>query len=250
MTSPGPIAFSILGLDIRWYGILIATGMIIAVLLSYFRAPRFEIEKDDVYNAALIMIPVGVIGARIYYVLFNWKYYAGDFMQMINIRGGGLAIHGGLIFAALAVYIYCRIKKIDFLNLFDLYFPTVALAQAIGRWGNFFNGEAHGSETDLPWAIIVDGKHVHPTFLYESIWCVLIFILLSALSKRRKFVGQITALYMILYSIERFFVEGLRTDSLMIGELRQAQVISVCAFVVGILIYLYLSKKTKSVDKV
>ncbi|MBR0374477.1 MAG: prolipoprotein diacylglyceryl transferase, partial [Mogibacterium sp.] len=229
-----------------WYGILIAAGMLIAVMISYHRAPIFDIKPDDAFDIALIMLPVGVIGARIYYVIFNWDYYAGDFLKIINIRNGGLAIHGGLIFGVLAVVLMCRRRKISFLNLLDLYFPTVALAQAIGRWGNFFNNEAHGTETDLPWAVIIDGKGYHPTFLYESIWCFLIFIVLLRLSRRRRFVGQITFLYGILYSIERFFVEGLRTDSLMIGPFRQAQIISVCILIACLTLYAILSRRQQN----
>ena len=245
MVSPGPVAFTIFGFDIRWYGILIAAGMLIAILISYYRAPIFDIKPDDAFDVALVMIPVGVIGARIYYVIFNWSYYAGDFLRMINIRNGGLAIHGGLIFGTLAVILMCRHRHISFLNLLDLYFPTVALAQAIGRWGNFFNNEAHGVETDLPWAVIINGKGYHPTFLYESIWCLIICIVLLRISKKRRFVGQITCLYGILYSFERFFVEGLRTDSLMIGPFRQAQVISVCIFIACLALYMILSKRNR-----
>ena len=248
MVSPGPTAFTVFGLEIRWYGILIAIGMLLAILISYRRAPRQNIIPDDSMDIALVMIPVGIIGARIYYVVFSWDYYAGDIMRMINIREGGLAIHGGLLFATLAVYVMCRKKNIGFLNLLDLYFPTVALAQAIGRWGNFFNNEAHGVETDLPWAVIIDGRSYHPTFLYESIWCVVIFIVLSIAAKNRRFDGQITFLYGMLYSFERFFVEGLRTDSLMIGPFRQARVISICIFAFCAAMYYIYDKKHKSGD--
>ena len=139
----------------------------------------------------------------------------------------------------------CRYKKISFVEMADLVLPTVALAQAIGRWGNFFNGEAHGIETNVPWAIIVDGQRVHPTFLYESIWCLVIFAVLSFMYSSRAFPGQIACMYGLLYAPERFFVEGLRTDSLMIGILRQAQVISIVIFVVSLLLYIYLRRRNK-----
>ena len=135
------------------------------------------------------------------------------------------------------------VKKVNILDLLDLIFPEVALGQAIGRWGNFFNSEAHGGPTDLPWAIEVDGEMVHPTFLYESIWCLLLFIFLIWFSKRTSFKGQIVCLYGMLYSVERFFVEGLRTDSLMIGPLRQAQVISIAIFTVSLAAYIMLSHR-------
>ena len=245
MGHPDPIAFTIFGIDIRWYGILIACGMIIAVLLSCKRAPHHGFTDEDVLDIALWMLPIGVIGARVYYVLFNLDYY-DTFSSMLDIRSGGLAIHGGLIFGMITIIVICRRKKIAPLNVLDCFIPTVALAQAIGRWGNFFNGEAHGGPTDLPWAILVDGELVHPTFLYESIWCLLLFILLSWFDKNKRTAnGQTFSLYLILYSIERFFVESLRTDSLMIGPFRQAQVISVCAIILGICLYMWSSKNRR-----
>lgn len=237
MRTPDPIAFSLLGLDIRWYGILIAAGAMLAVFLSCRRAPKHGLEAESVLDIVLWMIPVGILFARIYYVLFNWSYYGGDAFAMINIRNGGLAIHGGLLGGLLATYGVCRYKKIEFLNAADLILPTVALAQSIGRWGNFFNGEAHGTATDLPWAILVNGERVHPTFLYESLWCLLMFFLLLRADDRRRFPGQTTCLYGLLYAPERFLVEGLRTDSLMIGPFRQAQVISIILFAVCLFSY-------------
>ena len=243
MTHPDPIAFEIAGLEIRWYGILIAAGMLIAVLLSCKRAYYHKLKDEDVLDVCLWVIPIGVIGARIYYVLFNLKYY-DSLADAINIRAGGLAIHGGLIFGTITALLICKKKGINPLNMLDLMIPTVALAQAIGRWGNYFNGEAHGGPTDLPWGILVDGVKVHPTFLYESIWCLLLFIGLSYFDKnKRTAYGQTFALYSIFYSIERFLVEALRTDSLMIGPFKQAQVISLCAIAFGILLYRYSSKK-------
>ena len=241
MSHPDPIAFTIFGLEVRWYGILIACGMLLAVLLSCRRAPRHGFTGDDVLDIALWMLPIGVIGARAYYVLFNLDYYT-TLRSMLDIRSGGLAIHGGLIFGILTVIVIARRKNIEPLNVLDCFIPTVALAQAIGRWGNFFNGEAHGGPTVLPWAILVDGEMVHPTFLYESIWCVILFFALSWFDKNKRTAhGQTLSLYLIFYSLERFFVESLRTDSLMIGPFRQAQVISVCAIVFGILLYRYSS---------
>ena len=241
MGHPDPIAFTIFGVDVRWYGVLIACGMMIAVLISCKRAPRHGLTDEDVLDIVLWMLPIGVIGARVYYVIFNLDYYK-TLGSMLDIRSGGLAIHGGLIFGLITVLLVCRHKKIGALNVLDLFIPSVALAQSIGRWGNFFNGEAHGGPTDLPWGILVDGVKVHPTFLYESIWCLLLFIALSWFNKhRRTACGQTLALYFIFYSIERFFVEGLRTDSLMIGPFRQAQVISICAIIAGIILYRWAS---------
>ena len=242
MGHPDPIAFEIAGVEIRWYGILIAAGMLLAVLISSRRAHEHNLTDDDVLDICLWMLPIGVIGARVYYVLFNLDMYH-SLAEAANIRNGGLAIHGGLIFGGLTVYIICRRKKISALNVLDLFIPNVALAQAIGRWGNWFNGEAHGGPTDLPWGIIVDGVKVHPTFLYESLWCFFLFVFLTWWDRnRRTAYGQTFSLYLILYSAERFCVEALRTDSLMIGPFKQAQVISLCAIIAGILLFRYSSK--------
>ena len=240
---PNPIAFSIFGIDIRWYGVLIATGMILAAVITYVRAPRHGIERENILDIVLISIPVGIIGARTYYVIFSWDYYGAHPDQILNFRGGGLAIHGGLIFGLLAAWFVCRHKKISFINALDLALPTVALAQAIGRWGNYFTGEAHGGPTNLPWAITVDGIKVHPTFLYESIWCIIIFAILILIDNKPHFVGKIACLYGILYSAERFCVEALRTDSLMIGPFKQAQVLSTVVILLCLAAYIYLKKK-------
>lgn len=243
MPVPNPVAFSIFGVDVMWYGILISLGMVLAVLITYKRAPRHDINPDKILDFVLICIPLGIIGARLYYVVFNWGYYAGDFMKIINIRSGGLAIHGGLLFGLGTAVILCLIWKIRPMNVLDLVIPTVALAQAIGRWGNYFNSEAHGGPTDLPWAVMIDGVPCHPTFLYESIWCLLLFVFLLWLDNRRKFEGQIFLLYGILYSVERFFVEALRTDSLMIGPFKQAQVLSLTVIVVCAAAYVILNRR-------
>lgn len=240
---PNPIAFTVFGIDIRWYGILITAGMLLAAAITYRRAPKHGIEKESVLDILLIALPSGIIGARVYYVIFSWNYYGTHLGEILNFRGGGLAIHGGLIFGFLAAWLVCRHKKIRFLNALDLAVPAVALAQAIGRWGNYFNGEAHGGATTLPWAIMVDGVKVHPTFLYESIWCLLMFAVLLVMDNRPHFTGKIACLYGILYSGERFAVEALRTDSLMIGPFKQAQVLSVAVIAVCAAGYFYLKKR-------
>ncbi|MBE6031983.1 MAG: prolipoprotein diacylglyceryl transferase [Clostridiales bacterium] len=236
---PDPIAFTVFGLEVRWYGICIAIGMLVALLTAYKRAPRFEIPQSKVIDWAIVAIIFGIIGARVYYVVFSWDYYGQHLDQILNFRGGGLAIHGGIIFGILFAAIFGKIWGLCIRDGLDLFAPSIAIAQAIGRWGNYFNSEAHGGPTDLPWAIEVDGVMVHPTFLYESIWCVILFVFLLFMSNRRIFRGQIFLLYGILYSVERFFVEGLRTDSLMIGSLRQAQVLSLVVIVVFLILYIY-----------
>ncbi len=248
--SPGAIAFTIGGFEIRWYGILIALGAMLAIIVSYYRSQKHDLKNDDVLDVAIIALPVGIIGARIYYVIFSWnELYRYNPVQVFNIRGGGLAIHGGLIFGVLAAYLVCRKKRISFLEVADLILPTVALAQSIGRWGNFFNEEAYGRTTNLPWALIVNGQKVHPTFLYESIWCFLLFLFLIYWDNHhRKFRGQIACMYGVFYSFERFFVESLRTDSLMIGPFRQAMVLSALVFVASIVLYVILHKRAKATN--
>jgi len=239
------VAFSIFGIDVMWYGILMATGMILGTLIALKEAKRVGLKEDDVLDLAIIAIPIGLLSARLYYVIFNWEYYSQNTSQILNFRGGGMAIHGALIGGILTGYIFTRIKKIDFLKMADAVIIGMPLAQAIGRWGNFINGEAHGGPTNLPWAIVVDGVKVHPTFLYESIWNIGIFIFLWMFRKKKQYEGQIIVHYVTLYSLGRFFIEGLRTDSLMIGPLRMAQVISLVGLIGGIIVHIYLSKRNK-----
>lgn len=227
-----PIAFEVFGLSVRWYGILMAAAMLCGSLLTMKLAARRGYKENDIYDLLLVVLIFAVIGSRLYYVVFNWEYYGANPSQILNFRGGGMAIHGGVIFGLVSGYVFARIRKLNFLELADLAAPGLILGQAIGRWGNFTNGEAHGGPTDLPWGIVVDGTKVHPTFLYESIWNLLVFAVLLWYLKRRKFKGEGFLLYGILYSIGRFFIEGLRTDSLMLGPLRVAQVISVATVAV------------------
>ena len=246
LKTPNRVAFTVFGIDIMWYGLLVGLGMVAAVLLAYRRAPKLGLSSDRLLDLVLWSIPAGVIGARAYYVLFQWDQYKGDLKSILNIRAGGLAIHGGiLVGVGLAMILLKWVWKEDVLRYIDLVMPSIALGQAIGRWGNYFNQEAYGRETALPWGMLVNGKFVHPTFLYESIWCLLlcIFLVWLAHSGRQSFKGQILCLYLMLYSLERFFVEGLRTDSLMIGPLRQAQVISIVLFALGAIGYVTLKKR-------
>lgn len=246
MPTPEPVAFTIFNIDIMWYAILITSGIIIATVICCKRAPKHDLTSDQILNFIIICIPLAIIGARLYYVIFNWSMYSGDIFKIINIRSGGLAIHGGLILGFLTAAVLCIIWKIRPLNILDLAAPCVAIAQSIGRWGNYFNSEAHGGPTDLPWAITVNGQSVHPTFLYESIWCFLLFFLLIYIDNRRKFEGQTFLAYCILYSAERFFVEALRTDSLMIGPFKQAQLISLTIIIICVIAYSVLYRRYKT----
>ena len=240
---PDPVAFALFGMEIRWYGVMIAAGMLLGLMIAYKRADSMGIDQDRVIDLALISIPAGIVGARLYYVIFNWDYYQGDFFRMIDIRGGGLAIHGGLLLGMVAAGICCHVFRIKPLSFLDLMAPSIALAQSIGRWGNYFNQEAHGGPTDLPWAIEVKGEMVHPTFLYESLWCFLLFVVLLLVSRNLKFDGQIFLLYGILYSAERFFVEQLRTDSLMFGPFRTAQLVSAAVILLFLFLYFTMNRR-------
>ncbi|MDD2495507.1 MAG: prolipoprotein diacylglyceryl transferase [Tissierellia bacterium] len=239
-----PVAFSILGIDIMWYGILISVGVLLGVLIALKECKRIGFKEEDLLDYLLIAIPAGIVGARAYYVIFSWDYYSQNIGQIINIRNGGLAIHGALIAGVIVSIIFCKIRKINPLQILDILMPSVALGQSIGRWGNFINQEAHGGPTDLPWGIMIDGVKVHPTFLYESIinFSVFLFLMWYA-RKKKKNEGEVFSMYLILYSIGRFFVEGLRTDSLMFLGLRVAQLISAASILLGIAIFVYLRKK-------
>ncbi len=244
-----PVAFSVFGFEIRWYGLLIAIAVLIGTLLATKEAKRKGIKEEAFLDLLIFAVPVAIIFARLYYVIFTWDYYSQNPGQILNIRGGGLAIHGVIIGGILVALIFSKIRKINFWSIADAAAPSLILGQAIGRWGNFANSEAHGGPTDLPWGIIIDGVKVHPTFLYESIWNLLVFGFL--LWYRRKFAnreGEIFLLYIILYSLARLFIEGLRTDSLMFGQIRVAQLISLIAIVIGGAILYYKKKNPERIN--
>lgn len=241
-----PVAFSIFGLDVMWYGILIALGVLLALFFSNKLAESENLYKGVVSDLGIYAILLGVLGARLYYVAFNLDYYSQHPGEILAIRNGGLAIYGGIITGCIVIFVFSKIKKIKFLKLLDILAPSVALAQGIGRWGNFINQEAYGRETNLPWAIEINGVFVHPTFLYESIIDICIFLFLYFyMYKRKKFDGQISALYMIFYGIGRFFVEGLRTDSLYLGMFRISQLVSIGFIIIGLGIIFTQRNKSK-----
>lgn len=238
-----PVAFSIYGIEVRWYGIIIALAVVVGTFLALREAKRRGLEEDTLLDFLLFAIPGAIIGARAYYVIFSWDYYKKNPNQILNIRGGGLAIHGAVIAGIIIAIIFCRVKKLSFWTIGDIVAPSLILGQAIGRWGNFANQEAHGGPTNLPWGIIVDGVRVHPTFLYESIWNFLVFLFLMWYRKRAKVEGEVFLLYIILYSLARGLIEGLRTDSLMWGEFRVAQLISFATIIVGLALLWIIRRK-------
>ena len=245
-----PVAFELFGYPIRWYGIIIAGGVLVAFFISYILAKKKGLDFDIITDGFLWSFPFAIIGARLYYVAFEYKNYH-SFIDVINIRNGGMAIHGGLIGGLLTAYIFTKVKKINFFEYIDVIMPGIILAQAIGRWGNFINGEAHGTTTSsiFRMGIIENGIYmeVHPTFLYESICTLIIFFILMYVRNHRKYKGQLTIIYLLLYSLIRIIIEGLRTDSLMIGNIRISQLISIIIFIVVIIILIYNYKKRKKI---
>lgn len=250
-----PTAFEIFGYPVRWYGIIIAFGILIGYIIAQKETERKHFKDDTLIDIVMWSIVSGIICARIYYVAFKWDYYYNHVSEIPLIMNGGIAIHGGLIGAIGMAYFLCRRKNISFFQLGDIAAPSIILGQAIGRWGNFMNQEAHGGEVTrqfleslhLPKFIInqmyIDGTYYHPTFLYESMWSIIGFVILLILRNHLK-LGQTFLLYGIWYSIGRFFVEGLRTDSLMLtNHLRIAQVISIVIMLVAVAVWIYRNYK-------
>lgn len=226
---------TIFGFSIRWYGVLIALGVLGAVLLAWRREEKLGLKRETTLDLALICVPAGIVCARLYYVLFSWDYYALHPAEILDLRGGGLAIYGGVIGGVLAGWIYSRVKKIPFGTLADLVAPGLAFGQAVGRWGNFLNQEAYGAAVTkaqfqfFPLSVYIEGSGWHwATFFYESLWCALICVFLLIAEKRGFFKrrGDTFLWYLFLYALERCLVEGLRTDSLYIGPLRVSQALS------------------------
>ena len=244
-----PVAFRIFNIDIYWYAILIALSFVIAIIALKKQDGKYGIKYNDILDLAIFLIPISLIGARLYYVAFNLGYYINNPSQIFNIRSGGMAIYGGLILGVIAIYFFCKKKNIQFLDLLDYIIPYVALGQSIGRWGNFINGEAYGTITSMPWkmGIYKQGvlQYVHPTFLYESITTFFIFIILLKIGKNRKFKGELTCIYLILYSFARMIIEGIRIDSLMLYNIRISQILSMVLFVTFCIIWTSNVKKIK-----
>ena len=229
------VACTVLGKDIYWYGIIICAGFILAALYVSSRTKEFGITSDNLMDCLIICVPLGIICARIYYVVFEWSYYAEHPGEIIAIWKGGIAIYGGIIGTLIGLFVYSRVKKLSFASLCDLAAFGLLIGQCIGRWGNFVNGEAHGGPTSLPWGMTIDGgSMVHPTFFYESLWNLIGFILLHFYSKKRKFKGEMALLYVAWYGAGRAWSEGLRTDSLYIGPVRVSQLLAAISFIAAI----------------
>ncbi|MGM0436838.1 MAG: prolipoprotein diacylglyceryl transferase [Bacillota bacterium] len=249
-----PIAFKIGFLSVRWYGILIGSAVLIGFFLVIKESRKKGIDEEFFYDFIIYGLPGAIIGARLYYVIFNWSYYKNDFSAILNIRQGGLAIHGAIIAGIIIIWILVKKYKVNFWEVVDIIAPSLILGQAIGRWGNFINQEAYGKIVSSDYInkfpdfikhqMFIEGYYRQPTFLYESIWNILVFGILIFL-RRRKFIknGDIFALYLILYSAGRFVIEKMRTDSLLFEGIMVARLISIFLIILGITVIFLRHRK-------
>ena len=247
--SIGPFAisesFQLFGFTIHWYGVIIMLGIIAAYLFCSKIAPEYGLTKDNTLDIIIYGLPTAIICARAYYVLFEWNSYKENPLDVFKIWEGGLAIYGGVIGACISTFIYCKVKKIPIMKAFDLGAYGLLLGQMIGRWGNFVNAEAFGMETMLPWRMhLLDlGVMVHPTFLYESLWNLCVFLFLLWRKKKTTFDGEIFFSYITCYGIGRFWIESLRTDSLYLGNVRISQLVALTCVIFGVCVIVYCKKK-------
>ena len=267
-TSPGPeVPFLQWGfISVRWYGLLIASAVLIGVSLSRFLARQRKVDPELVSDLAIWLVIGAIPCARLYYVAFQWQDYAQNPASILAIWQGGIAIHGAILGGLIASLVFCRWQKVSFWQMADLIAPALILGQAIGRWGNFFNSEAFGRPTDLPWKLYIPPANrlpgyttyefFHPTFLYESLWNLMVFGILMVLFFRDRSgklplkTGTLILVYLVAYSCGRFWIEGLRTDSLMLGPLRIAQVVSLTEIAIGILGLVWLYSLGRSLPDV
>ena len=263
--DPDPVLFSVFGLTVKWYGFLMAAGFFLAALYGIKKAKTVGITGDHVSDALLFGVPAGIIGARIYYVVFNWQAFRGNPIRILYIWEGGMAVYGSIIGALAAAYIYSKVRKIPPLALMDLGVIGFLIGQCIGRWGNFFNREVYGYQTTAPWRMgltdtfpssptYLEYIEVHPAFLYESLWTGIGFFLLNFLLKRRKYDGQMVLYYMAWYGLGRALIEGLRSDSLYLFNtgVRVSQLLSfaLCAAGVAVLLFKRFTRKAEAQEQV
>lgn len=264
-------AFTVFGQDIYWYGIFIGLGVILGVLLALHEAKRTGQNPDTYLDFIIYAMIIAIIGARLYYVIFSWDFYSQHPEKIFAIREGGLAIYGGIIGGVLTAIVYSHLKKKSFWVMADTMAPSLILGQMLGRWGNFFNKEAFGGFTDNLFAMRyqlsqvrasdvttdilqnlvtvngVDYIQVHPTFLYESMWSLCVFIILLILQRKKKFDGQVCATYFFGYALGRVWIEGLRTDQLCIGNVPVSQALSAVLIIASVVLYFYCKKKAAAV---
>lgn len=252
-----PVIFSLGNFEIRWYSVLILIGVFIGYKLAEKEAAKYDAPKDFMFNLTFWSVIVGLLGARLYYVIFNWSQYSHDLLSVFRFWEGGLAIHGGIIAGLITMYFYCKKYNVRLIKITDIAVVSLLIAQAIGRWGNFFNSEAHGPATTLailkshvivPEFVIngmyINGTYYEPTFFYESLWCILGFIIILIIRHNKNLhLGTLTAYYLMWYGTGRFFIESMRTDSLMLGGFKIAQIVSVIMFIIGLVITMINSRK-------
>lgn len=246
-----PIAFQLGAIKVHWYGIIIALSIMISLILAMRDTKKFGIKEDDMIDMFLIALPVSIVFARLFFVVFTWSEFKNDLMGIFRIWNGGLAIYGAIIGAVLSVFIYSRRKKINMLDLCDFACVYLPLSQAIGRWGNFTNQELYGSRTTLPWGMtgsVIGDVPVHPTFLYESLLNIIVFIVLLRIRKNRKIKGSVFASYLMLYSVVRFLMEFIRVDEFGVGEIRYNQVFAALVFIGAIVWFVYLKKRSEKAE--
>ncbi len=255
------VAFTIGGKEIYWYGLIISIGFLLAIICALKLADKYGMKTDTIIDIVLFGAPIGIICARLYYVIFQWDYYSQNPGEIIKIWNGGLAIYGGILSAIVVAIVYCRIKKENLMLLCDIGSIGLLIGQSVGRWGNFANQEAFGTNTNLPWgmtgdvikrelySLTLDGVNVdpnipvHPTFLYESLWNAMFIAIYLLCFKKRKFDGQIFFSYLVSYGVGRFFIEGLRTDSLTAGGFRVSQLVSLGCATAGVALLIYNLRK-------
>lgn len=253
---PGPFEineyFVLFGLKIHWYGVIIALGILVAYLFCVYMGKKYDVSSETLIDIVLFGLPSAIICARIYYVIFQWDDYSGNLLDIFKIWEGGIAVYGSIAGALISTYIYCRYKKIKVSKVFDVGSFGLLIGQIIGRWGNFINAEAYGAETTLPWRMhLYDlGIAVHPTFLYESIWNLGIFLFLIWFRKKQRFSGEIFLAYITGYGLGRLWIEGLRTDSLYLGPVRISQMVALACVVIGIVLIAYFRTKHKDIINV
>ena len=229
--------------SLTWYGLIIAVGFLLAVTYCLRQTKHFGLKQDELLDMLLIATPAGIIGARLYYVAFNWDQFSNDPIRILSTWEGGMAIHGGLIGAVIAAALFCWVRRIHLGAMLDIGAIGLLIGQAIGRWGNFVNGEVYGRETDLPWRMLVDGMEVHPLFLYESLWNIAGFVLLRLLMKRRKYNGQLFTVYVAWYGLGRGVLEGMRSPeyNLMLGDSLVSQWVAFASCAAALLLLLYMT---------
>ena len=257
-----PIFINIGNIQIYWYSIILFIAFLLGALLALKEAEKYNISKDFMYNLFFYLVPVVLIGARIYFVLFHLDYYSNNLIDIFKVWEGGLAIHGGIIAGIIFVTYYTKKHNVNTLKITDILVVSLVIGQALGRWGNFFNSEAHGPVTTvthlhnihLPNFVIegmyINGNYYIPTFFYESLWCLIGFIMLLLIRRSNKIkIGQLTSIYLVWYGLIRIFIEKMRTDSLMLGNLKMAQLVSILMIIVGIIMFIKLKNNLKYNDK-